>query len=156
MKKEELDMEVIIEKYSNYIYKIIENIIGNKLNYQDKEEIMSDAFYLLWKNQNKIKTNLKSYLSKIAKNCSYEYLRNNNVDFEYTEELNFEKPKEYDQVLELKDKLSLLTKEEKLMFDLYYIEGYKIKEIARKLKRYPSTIKTKLHRLRKKIKGELI
>lgn len=152
MKQEELDIEAIIDKYSNYIYKIIDNIIGNKLNYQDKEEIMSDTFYLLWKNQNKIKTNIKSYLSTIARNCSYEYLRKNNIDFEYSEELNFERIKEYDQVLDLKDKLSLLTKEEKLIFDLYYVEGYKIKEIAKKLRRYPSTIKTKLHRLRKKLK----
>lgn len=72
MGQEELDIEIIIEKYSNYIYKIIDNIIDNKLNYQDKEEIMSDTFYLLWKNQNKIKTNIKSYLSTIARNCSYE------------------------------------------------------------------------------------
>lgn len=152
MKQEKIDIEKLIEKYSNYIYKIIDNIIGNKLNYQDKEEIMSDTFYLLWKNQNKIKTNIKSYLSTIARNCSYEYLRKKGIEIEFSDELNFKSIKDYDQVLELKDKLSLLTKEEKVIFDLYYIEGYKIKEIAKKLRRYPSTIKTKLHRLRKKLK----
>lgn len=52
----EFNLETIIDEYANYVFKIVDNIIGNTLSYQDKEEIVSDTFYLLWKNQEKINT----------------------------------------------------------------------------------------------------
>lgn len=52
----EFNLETIIDEYANYVFKIVDNIIGNILSYQDKEEIVSDTFYLLWKNQEKINT----------------------------------------------------------------------------------------------------
>lgn len=69
-----VNIESIINEYTAYVYKIVENIVGDSLVYQDKEEIVADTFYLLWKNQEKISTNLKSYLAAIARNCAYEKL----------------------------------------------------------------------------------
>lgn len=63
------NIEIIIDEYSNYVFKIINSIVGISLPYQDKEEIASDVFYLLWKNQENINTDLKSYISVIARNC---------------------------------------------------------------------------------------
>lgn len=60
------DINLIIEKYSNYVYKIIDNIIKNTLSYQDKEKAVSDTFYLFWKNQNNINNNLKYLKYKVA------------------------------------------------------------------------------------------
>lgn len=65
----QFNIELIIDEYSNYVYKIVDNVIGTSLPYQDKEEIVADVFYLLWKNQNNIKSNLKSYIGTIARNC---------------------------------------------------------------------------------------
>ena len=81
----QFNIELIIDEYSNYIFKIVDNVVGTSLPYQDKEEIVSDVFYLLWKNQNNIQSNLKSYIGTIARNCSYEKLRKNKITFEYTE-----------------------------------------------------------------------
>ena len=53
------NIEIIIDEYSNYVFKIVDNIIGTSLPYQDKEEVVSDVFYLLWKNQDNINHNLK-------------------------------------------------------------------------------------------------
>ena len=79
------NIDSIIEQYSNYVFKIINNVIGNSLPYEDKEEILSDTFYLFWKHQKEIKENEKSYLGSIARNLSYQKLRDNNIEFEYDE-----------------------------------------------------------------------
>ena len=45
----EFNLEIVIDEYAGYVFKIVDNIIGTSLSYQDKEEIVSDTFYLLWK-----------------------------------------------------------------------------------------------------------
>ena len=121
------NIEMIIDEYSNYVFKIINSIVGTSLPYQDKEEIASDVFYLLWKNQENINTDLKSYISVIARNCSYSKLRKKKINFE-------------------------LKEEEKEIFYFYYVYGYKIKEIAKKLKLNSGVIKIRLYRIRKKLR----
>ena len=81
------NIETIIDEYSNYVFKIVNNIVGTSLPYQDKEEIVADVFYLLWKNQDNINKDLKSYLSAITRNCVYSKLRNKKVTFELKEEV---------------------------------------------------------------------
>lgn len=121
------NIEIIIDEYSNYVFKIINSIVGTSLPYQDKEEIASDVFYLLWKNQENINTDLKSYISVIARNCSYSKLRKKKINFE-------------------------LKEEEKEIFYFYYVYGYKIKEIAKQLKLNSGVIKIRLYRIRKKLR----
>ena len=121
------NIEMIIDEYSNYVFKIINSIVGTSLPYQDKEEIAPDVFYLLWKNQENINTDLKSYISVIARNCSYSKLRKKKINFE-------------------------LKEEEKEIFYFYYVYGYKIKEIAKKLKLNSGVIKIRLYRIRKKLR----
>ena len=45
--------EKIINEYSSYTATIIDNMARNSLNDEDKEEIVSEVFFILWK----IKTN---------------------------------------------------------------------------------------------------
>lgn len=149
--KIKLDIEIIIKEYSNYVFKIVDNTVNNSLSYQDKEEIVSDTFYLLWKNQDKIESNLKSYLATIAKNCSYQRLNKLNSEMTLDENITSYK-EELDAPLEIKDILKTLTKDEKIIFDLYYIKGYKIKEIAKILNKSNSNIKIILYRMRKKLR----
>lgn len=154
------NIEIIIDEYSNYVFKIVDNIIGTSLPYQDKEEVVSDVFYLLWKNQNNINNNLKGYLGVIAKNCSYSKLRKSNETLEYQDNLlnNNVSIKDFDSdyMFTIKQKLSKLSLEEQQIFKLYYVEGYKIKEISNKLDMKVSLVKVKLHRIRKKLREEFI
>ena len=151
------NINIIIDEYSNYVFKIVDNIIRTSLPYQDKEEVVSDTFYLLWKNQNNINKNLKSYLGMIAKNCSYNKLRQAKIDFEYKDFLannnelsnqNFNT----DYIFDIRQKLAKLSTEEQMIFNLYYVEGYKIKEISAKSNMKVSLVKVKLYRIRKKLK----
>ncbi len=154
------NIEIIIDEYSNYVFKIVDNIIGTSLPYQDKEEVVSDVFYLLWKNQNNINNNLKGYLGVIAKNCSYSKLRKANENLEYQDNLlnNNVSIKGFDSdyMFTIKQKLSKLSLEEQQIFKLYYVEGYKIKEISNKFGIKTSLVKVKLHRIRKKLREEFI
>lgn len=154
------NIEIIINEYSNYVFKIVDNIIGTSLPYQDKEEVVSDVFYLLWKNQNNINNNLKGYLGVIAKNCSYSKLRKANENLEYQDNLlnNNVSIKGFDSdyMFTIKQKLSKLSLEEQQIFKLYYVEGYKIKEISNKFGIKTSLVKVKLYRLRKKLREEFI
>ena len=151
----ELNIDLIIEEYSHYVFTIVHNIAGDTLSYQDIEEIIADTFYLFWKNQNRIQTNMKSYLSTIAKNCTYNRLKQNNQYLEYDDQILNEqgyKEDEFDRILIIEEKMKQLTDQEKEIFHLYYIEGYKIKEIA-KMKNYKTNhMKVKLHRIRKKLR----
>ena len=153
-------IETIIDEYSNYVFKIVDNIVGTSLPYQDKEEIVADVFYLLWKNQGHINKDLKSYLSVIAKNSAYSKLRNKKITFELKDELvndnlTFDTDSVIDEIVVLQ-KIKELSEIEKEIFTLYYVDGYKIKEIAKKLNLSSSGIKIKLYRIRKKLKEEIL
>ena len=151
------NIEMIIDEYSNYVFKIINSIVGTSLPYQDKEEIASDVFYLLWKNQENINTDLKSYISVIARNCSYSKLRKKKINFELKEELisndsEFDHQSTSEQLFTIRQKLNDLKEEEKEIFYFYYVYGYKIKEIAKQLKLNSGVIKIRLYRIRKKLR----
>lgn len=123
--------------------------------YEDKEEIVSGTFYLLWKNNSSIKTNLKSYLASIARNCSYAKLRKSNIEFEYQELNNIENNVDIDKLLIVKEKINKLCQKEKELFSMFYLEGLKVKEISKLLHINVPTLKVRLYRLRKKLKEEI-
>lgn len=147
------NIELVIEEYTSYVYKVVDNAVKNNLTYADKEEIIADTFYLFWKNQDKIKSNLKGYLASIARNCAYCKLRQNKIEYELNDEqLNIPYQNEIDEVIFIKEKIAKLNKEEKKLLELYYLDGYQIKDIAKILKINSSNVKVKLHRIRKKLK----
>ncbi len=63
---------------------------------------------------------------------------------------------DYDDMFTIKQKLKKLSLEEQKIFKLYYVEGYKIKEISTELDMKTSLVKVKLYRIRKKLKEEFI
>ena len=82
IKNDELDLEKIIDEFSGYVYKIIKNMAI--LSDEDMEEIISDTFFILWKNKEKLDKEklLSSYIAGIARNLVKEKARvvNINVD----------------------------------------------------------------------------
>lgn len=48
-KNNEIDIDKIIEDFAPYITTVINNGTDNSLSFEDKEEIFSDTFFLLWK-----------------------------------------------------------------------------------------------------------
>ena len=76
-----LDLDLVIDDYTPYITKVINNMVGNNLTREDKEEIIIDTFFELWKNFNNNKqiNALDAYLAGIARNLTKNKLKQNNV-----------------------------------------------------------------------------
>ena len=160
-----LNIEKVINEYSGYIYIIVKNLAKETISKEDIEEIISDVFVTFWNNREKLdKTKpIKSYLAGITKNLIKLKYRKIQFDFnidDYENRLitnlsiveNFE-IREGNNIVE--KTLENMKKEDKDIFIMYYYNSKKIKEISKTLNISESKVKTKLHRIRKKLRKEL-
>ena len=165
-KDNELDLEKVIDEYSGYVYKIIENMAIEYLSKEDVEEIISDTFVVLWKNREKldITKDLSPYIAGITKNLVREKSRvikiNSNIDDYENIIHDFFK---IEMFCEQREKIAIIDKAvknmkkiDKKIFELYYYSSMKYNEISGVLNVSEFTIKSKLFRIRKKIKKELL
>lgn len=165
IKEGKLDIETIIKEYSGYIYTSIINMSSNILKDEDIEEIISDVFFILWKNKDKLKPTDKVnfYLVGIAKNLLKEKYRKQKQNFNIDDYENyFSNDKTLEEVYEEKAKMQILQKElnllsekDKKIFRLFYYGNKKTKEIARELNMNEITVRSRLHRIKKQIKKDL-
>lgn len=162
-KNGEIDIDEIIEDFTPYITKIINNGTDNKLSFEDKEEIFSDTFFILWKNRNILNINisLNSYLAGITRNLIKEKYRKLKIaydisDFE-NDTLNSINMYENDRelIIDVEQKIKGLKNIDIEIVNLFYYSDRSIKDIAKKLNISELNVKTRLHRIRKKIKKEL-
>ena len=162
----ELDIEAIIRNYTVYIHKIISNIDTCKnLSTEDIEEIIDDTFLVIWKNSNKLDKDklFTSYIAGVTKNIvkakyrqNRELIMHNNIeDFEnlLVSDFNIE------EILSVKAKNRMIQNQlrklkniDRQIFIMYYYYSMKTKEISQKLGLRDMTVRTKLHRIRNKIK----
>ena len=167
IEKEELNIEKVITDYSGFLYKNIKNHSYN-LKIEDIEEIIADTFFVLWKNYKKMDLDdkISNYLIGVSKNILFNRLRKNKIKFN---NVNLEDYKDIvktkddveklyerqDKVKSIENIVDNMDKESKEIFILFYYEQRKIKEISKILGVSESKVKTRLHRIRKKIKKEL-
>lgn len=161
----QLDLEKIIDEYSGYVYKIIENMNLTALLQEDKEEIISDTFFILWKNTDKLdgEKALSSYIAGIVRNLVREKLRklHYTIDIadyenEISEDFSIDMIYEERETMQKIEKLLKQMKDDDIMiFKLYYYSARKIREIAKIMDISEFSVKSKLHRIRKKIKKDL-
>lgn len=159
-----INLDRIVDDYTPYLRKIIQNMVGNNLTEEDKEEIISDAFFILWKKyKENIKINyLDSYLAGITRNLVKEKLKTlkYNIDIEQCKNLieysNLEiYLQEREEINELYNKISNLKEIDIKIIKMFYYSNKLIKDIAKELRTSEVNVKTRLHRIRKKIKKEL-
>lgn len=159
-----IDLDKIVDDYTPYIRKIIQNMVGNNLTEEDKEEIILDTFFVLWKRYNEnIKINfLDSYIAGVARNLVKEKLKTlrynidieqyqNSIEYSYLETYTQER----EEIKELYNKINNLKENDIKIIKMFYYSNKSIKDIARELKISEVNVKTKLHRIRKKIRQEL-
>lgn len=162
-KNNEIDIDQIIEDFTPYITSIINNEINKVISFEDKEEIFSDTFFILWKNRNRLNINvsLKSYLAGITRNLIKEKYRKLNITYDIA---NFENNSlnnvnmyedDRELILDIKQKISELKAIDIEIINSFYYSSMSIKDIAKKLNISELNVKTRLHRIRKKIKKEL-
>lgn len=165
-KDNNLDLERIIDEYSGYVYKVINNMAVQYLKDEDIEEIVSDTFFILWKNKNKLDNEkpLSSYIAGIVKNLVKEKRRIININDDISDYINtIQDNIKVDMICEQREKIAIIEKTIKQMknedidiFKLFYYSSMKISEIAKILNFSEFNVKSRLYRIRKKIKKELI
>ena len=162
-KNNEIDIDKIIEDFTPYITIIINNGTDNSISFEDKEEIFSDTFFILWKNRNRlnIKVSLNSYLAGITRNLIKEKYRKLKLTYDISDFendlLNSVNMCENDRELiyDVEQKIKGLKNIDIEIVNLFYYSSMSVKDIAKKLNISELNVKTRLHRIRKKIKKEL-
>ncbi len=156
IEKNELNIEQIINDYSGYVYTIIKNISNLEFKQEDIEEMISDTFFVLWKNAYKISSYLSGVVNNIMKKKKREIKENINIE-DYENIL--QEQNQVDNIYENQNKIKIMekalenmTKEDNDIFELFYYAGKKVKEIAKQLNITEFKVKTRLHRIRKRIK----
>ena len=162
---ENLDLQKMVNDFTNYIYTIIKNITKDVLLSEDIEELISDIFFIVWKNKEQLDINmpLKPYIAGITKNVTKNRLRNINLDYytQLTDESSLCSNINVEEKIEEKEKMAIIYEElqkndkEKTIFIMFYAENKKVKEIAKELNFTEFNVHAKLHRIRKKIKKVL-
>ena len=162
----ELNLELIIDEYSSYVRTIIENMAKQFLSMEDVEEILSDTFLILWKNRNKLdfEKELSPYIAGITKNLVREKSRVINIHNDISDYENIiQDLTKIDMICEQRDKISIIDRCVRKMkkididiFNLYYYSAIRISEISNILNISEFSVKSKLFRIRRKIKKELL
>lgn len=161
---EKLDLDKIVDDYSSYVKTIINNAVGNNLSAEDKEEILLDAFFILWKNYNDNKNiyAVDSYIAGITRNLVKEKLRKLHYmvdisDYENVIEIQANElyEEEREEISFLKNSLKNLKEIDIKIINMYYYSSKSIKDIAEELEISQSNVKTRLHRIRKRLQKQL-
>jgi len=165
IKNNELDLEIIINEYSSYIGTIIDNMTKSILSNEDKEEICSDTFFILWKNTKKLDINkqLSSYIAGVTRNVVKDYLKKKKIIYDISDYENvlysdnkFELLDDnIEEIRKIENKLDSMKEIDKKVFMDFYYSSKSIKDIAKENKISEFSIKQRLYRIRNKIKKEV-
>lgn len=163
--KEGLDIEKIMKEYTKYIFKIIKNN-NNFFSEEDIEEIASDVFLVIWNNRRKLDINrsIAPYIAGVTRILILKKKRDvkettvNIEDFENylydTSIIDLEYMHIEENNIVMKE-LEKLKEEDRKIFTNYYFNSKSIKEIAQMLNIKEGKVKSRLFRIRKKLKVEL-
>lgn len=157
-----IDLERIVKDFTPYVRTIIDNAVNDNLSYEDKEEIITDTFFILWKNKDKVKSSLNSYIAGITRNLIKKKLSKNMItynidDYENiieTSGINFFDTERI-EIGRIEKSLKNLNELDLKIVKLFYYSSKSIRGIANELELSEMNVKTKLFRIRKKIKKEL-
>lgn len=165
IKDKKLNIDQVINDYSNYVYSVVKNSVSIMITDEDIEEIISDVFFALWKNYTSLneKLDIKLYLIGISKNTIKNKYRKTQVNIpisDYEEKLvstyNIEEDIEnIEQEKKIYEIIKTLKEVEYKVFILYYFEAKTTKEISVALSISVNNVKVILYRVRKIIKKKL-
>jgi len=153
-----LEIEQLIHTYGDYLYRIA--FIYTK-DERAAEEVVQDVFFKFHQTSHRFdgRSSIKTYLTKMTVNRSYDYLRSwKQRTFSLLEQLTGTSTGADHRVLQKEERgeitnavLKLPVKYREVLL-LYYYEDLQVKEVAEFLQVPVSTVKTRLQRAREKLK----
>ena len=145
-------LEMMIEKYSDMVYRLALTRTKSKEN---SEDVYQEVFLRLSREMPDFKTeeHEKAWLIKVTINCSKNLLNSTFLKHtaEMKEDIAFETKERHDIYYAVQE----LPLKYRTIIHLYYYEGYKINEISKILKINENTVKSRLARAREKLKEKV-
>ncbi len=159
---DEKSLEILIQRYLKPIYNFVYRYAGGMAN---AEDLTQEVFVKVWKNIKKFdrKRSFKTWIFRIARNTSYDYLRKKkNIPLSYFEDLEgnnilidsledpaplpselFDQSNIAQKINTALDKLSLNYR---LVISLRHNDHFKFREIAESLNESIDTVKSRYRR----------
>lgn len=164
--KSEKALTEAMERYTAYVTTIIREILNDKATDEDIEELVADTFIALWTTAERIDykhySSLKAYIGMIARNKAKDFLKmQKSINLELYDDLLViddeieTKMLQKEQQQYIRDLLNKLKPDDQKIFLLYYYQYKKIDDIASIMQMNPQTVKTRLRRGRKMLRGLL-
>lgn len=152
----------LLDKYSRPVYSLIYRIVSNQ---EDAEELAQDVFLKAFKNLSGFKgdSSFTTWIYRIAYNTAISATRKKKREFLAIEDGQMDNTTEDDleeiygsakteeQIEQLEAALELLSPEDRGLILLFYMEDKSIEEITIISGLTAVNVKTKLHRIRKKL-----
>ena len=152
-----------ISKYTPYVSTIIYNIIGSHMSSSDIEEVVSDVFFTLWNNAEKVNSGaVRGYLGSIARNKAKNKFREAGYDLPLDEDLYIsedlpleEKYLEHELQTIVKREVYAMKEPDREILLRYYYYYQPIPRIAREMGMTVANIKVRLYRARNALRSTL-
>ena len=152
-----------IKRYTAYVSTILSRILGAYATPFDLEELASDVFLVLWNKADSIAPGkVKAYLGSVARNKAKDFLKSAGREVPLKEDvllISGESPEhtleQQELIAYLQAAIAAMEDTEREIFYRYYNFYQPVATIATEMKLNPSTVKTKLHRGRNKLKDAL-
>lgn len=147
-------MEEAIDRYAAYVGTIVRNAIGDYMKAEDVEEVVADAFALLWHHAARLREGgpLKPYLAAIARNQARKKLRGFNPQLNPLDDDTLAVEGAGDALAQSERKqllewaLSLMSETDKEIFIRHYYYMEKTATIAARLGMKEATVRSRLSR----------
>ena len=149
-----LDIDVMVDKYADMVYRIA---LTQMKNTHDAQDVFQEVFLRLVKNLSSLESeeHVKAWLIRVTINCSKSNLtsafRRYTQPMEENSQLIFETKEQGD----LYEYVQRLPKKYWIVVYLFYYEELSIKEIGEMTKQKESTVKSQLSRARALLRQEL-
>lgn len=153
-------LEAAMDQYGGYVATVVRNVLGTAGTLEDAEEVAVDVFFALWEHADTVtEGKLKPWLGAVARNRAKDLLRKRRPALPMDEDvLTIPTDSPEDQaMLEAQKQLLLDTvrampEPDREIFLRYYYKFETMEAIALGLGMPLGTVKTRLHRGRKRLK----
>lgn len=164
LKKRNTDaLQEAVNVYGAYVKTVILNVLGQRGEKEDVEELVNDVFFTLWQHVEDIYPGkMKQWLAAVARNRAKSFLRSHQVQLPMDEDvltIPVETPEDAallkERKMQLLDAVHHMPKQEKEIFLRYYFNLQGVEEIVCLMNIPVGTVKSRLHRGRKRLRAVL-
>ncbi|PID94237.1 MAG: RNA polymerase subunit sigma-70 [Bacteroidetes bacterium] len=156
----------LVERYQDMVFSIVMRVVRNAAV---AEDISQDVFVKVFQSLSEFqrKAQFSSWLYRIAYNAAISHVRKSKREFTSIDEQvidNYADEEVQDMVMGLNADeqkkvitraLEMLNERDRVLIEMFYLRDKSIEEIAMITDLTVSNVKVKLHRLRKKLYGEM-